>query len=114
MSDTICRGLPLLDAAQANGVSVALGLAMAPERHGFDYDDRQAVAAQFVLQKRQAVAVGQPQIEKDDVEGAVAERHGQAVAADRRAKSLCSRQRRTILRSTASRSARASRTARVS
>ena len=37
----------LLDAAQAHGVSVALGLAMMPERHGFDYDDREAVAAQL-------------------------------------------------------------------
>jgi len=37
----------LLDTAQAHGVSVALGLAMAPERRGFDYDDREAVAAQL-------------------------------------------------------------------
>ena len=34
----------LLDAAQANGVTVALGLSMTAERHGFDYDDPQAVA----------------------------------------------------------------------
>jgi hypothetical protein len=37
----------LLDSAQANGVTVALGLAMVPERHGFDYDDPEAVAAQL-------------------------------------------------------------------
>ena len=36
----------LLDAAQAHGVTVALGLPMRPERHGFDYDDPAAVAAQ--------------------------------------------------------------------
>ena len=37
----------LLDKAQAHGVTVALGLSMTPERHGFDYDDAQAVAAQL-------------------------------------------------------------------
>jgi exo-beta-1,3-glucanase (GH17 family) len=37
----------LLDAAQAHGVTVALGLSMTAERHGFDYDDPQAVAAQL-------------------------------------------------------------------
>jgi hypothetical protein len=37
----------LLDKAHAHGVTVALGLAMRPERHGFDYDDRVAVAAQL-------------------------------------------------------------------
>lgn len=36
----------LLDAAQAHGVTVALGLPMQPERHGFDYDDQAAVDAQ--------------------------------------------------------------------
>jgi hypothetical protein len=36
----------LLDAAHAHGVTVALGLSMTPERHGFDYDDPAAVAAQ--------------------------------------------------------------------
>ena len=36
----------LLDAAHAHGVTVALGLPMKPERHGFDYDDPAAVAAQ--------------------------------------------------------------------
>jgi hypothetical protein len=37
----------LLDKAQANDVTVALGLPMKPERHGFDYDDPEAVAAQL-------------------------------------------------------------------
>ena len=37
----------LLDEAHANGVTVALCLPMKPERHGFDYDDEAAVAAQF-------------------------------------------------------------------
>ena len=34
----------LLDAAEANGVTVALGLSMTAERHGFDYNDPEAVA----------------------------------------------------------------------
>jgi hypothetical protein len=37
----------LLDAAHAQGVTVALGLSMTAERHGFDYDDPVAVAAQL-------------------------------------------------------------------
>lgn len=36
----------LLDRAHAHGVTVSLGLPMEPERHGFDYDDPAAVAAQ--------------------------------------------------------------------
>jgi exo-beta-1,3-glucanase (GH17 family) len=39
--------LALLDAAQANGVTVALCLSMRAERHGFNYDDAQAVAEQL-------------------------------------------------------------------
>jgi exo-beta-1,3-glucanase (GH17 family) len=39
--------LALLDDAQAHGVTVALGLRMKHERHGFDYDDPIAVAAQL-------------------------------------------------------------------
>ena len=41
----------LLDAAQEHGVTVALGLAMTPERHGFDYDDAEAVAAQLEVMR---------------------------------------------------------------
>ena len=37
----------LLDEAHAHGVTVALGLSMKAERHGFDYDDPDAVAAQL-------------------------------------------------------------------
>jgi exo-beta-1,3-glucanase (GH17 family) len=37
----------LLDTAEANGVTVALGLSMTAERHGFDYEDPAAVAAQL-------------------------------------------------------------------
>ena len=37
----------LLDAAHAQGVTVALGLSMTAERHGFDYDDPVAVGAQL-------------------------------------------------------------------
>jgi hypothetical protein len=39
--------LALLDAAQANGVTVALCLSMPAERHWFSYDDTQAVAEQL-------------------------------------------------------------------
>jgi len=39
----------LLDTAHAYGVTVALGLPMQPERHGFDYDDPAAVAPQLEL-----------------------------------------------------------------
>ncbi len=39
--------LALLDAAEANGVTVALCLSLASERHGFDYDDAEAVATQL-------------------------------------------------------------------
>jgi len=38
--------MELLDQAQSHGVTVALGLPMRPQRHGFDYDDAAAVAAQ--------------------------------------------------------------------
>ncbi len=37
----------LLDAALANGVTVALCLSLASERHGFNYDDAEAVAEQL-------------------------------------------------------------------
>jgi hypothetical protein len=38
---------PLLDKAHELGVTVALGLPMRKERHGFDYDDAEAVAEQL-------------------------------------------------------------------
>ena len=37
----------LLDEAHSHGVTVALGLSMKAERHGFDYDDPEAVARQL-------------------------------------------------------------------
>jgi len=41
--------LALLDSAHEHGVTVALGLPMRAERHGFDYDDPDAVAAQLEI-----------------------------------------------------------------
>ena len=40
-------GLEILDEAYRHGVTVALCIEIARERHGFDYDDEQAVAAQL-------------------------------------------------------------------
>lgn len=37
----------MLDRAQHHGLTVAMGLAVGKERHGFDYDDPRAVAAQL-------------------------------------------------------------------
>ncbi|WP_192906703.1 glycoside hydrolase family 2 TIM barrel-domain containing protein [Luteimonas marina] len=37
----------MLDRARRNGLTVAMGLAVGKERHGFDYDDPEAVAAQL-------------------------------------------------------------------
>ena len=45
----------LLDRAHAHGVTVALGLAMEPERRGFDYDDAEAVAAQLELMRNEVL-----------------------------------------------------------
>jgi len=39
--------MALLDSAQKHGVTVSLGLALQAERHGFDYSDAAAVAAQL-------------------------------------------------------------------
>jgi exo-beta-1,3-glucanase (GH17 family) len=47
--------LALLDAAQANGVTVALGLPMQAERHGFDYDDPEAVAEQLAIMREEVL-----------------------------------------------------------
>ena len=41
----------LLDSAHAHGVTVALGLPMVPERHGFDYDDAEAAATQLEMMR---------------------------------------------------------------
>jgi hypothetical protein len=37
----------MLDRAQRNGLTVAMGMTVGKERHGFDYDDPEAVAAQL-------------------------------------------------------------------
>ena len=46
----------LLDAAARHGVTVALGLPMKAERHGFDYDDEAAVREQFEAMRREVLA----------------------------------------------------------
>jgi hypothetical protein len=45
----------LLDAADRHGVTVALGLPMKAERHGFDYDDEVAVREQFEYLREQVM-----------------------------------------------------------
>jgi hypothetical protein len=45
----------LLDAAQKHGVTVALGLSMTAERHGFDYDDPDAVARQLATAREEVL-----------------------------------------------------------
>ena len=44
-----------LDDAHEHGVTVAMGLSMGKERHGFDYDDEQAVAEQFERVKEEVL-----------------------------------------------------------
>ena len=41
------NGQQILDSAQKYGLTVLLGLAVTPERHGFNYDDSKAVKEQF-------------------------------------------------------------------
>jgi hypothetical protein len=45
--DAFITGQEILDEALENGLMVCLGIEIARERHGFDYNDRQAVKAQF-------------------------------------------------------------------
>jgi exo-beta-1,3-glucanase (GH17 family) len=45
----------LLDAAHAHGVTVALGLPMHAERHGFDYNDEAAVAKQLAMMQAEVL-----------------------------------------------------------
>jgi len=45
----------LLDAAHSHGVTVALGLSMTAERHGFDYDDPEAVVRQLETIREQVL-----------------------------------------------------------
>ena len=45
----------LLDTAQKHGVTVALGLSMTAERHGFDYDDQDAVTEQLASVRKEVL-----------------------------------------------------------
>ena len=45
----------LLDNAHAHGVTVSLGLPVRPERHGFDYDDPEAVAKQLDVVRQEVL-----------------------------------------------------------
>lgn len=45
--DQFISGQQILDEAHANGLMVVLGLEVAKERHGFDYNDEKAVNQQF-------------------------------------------------------------------
>lgn len=49
-------GRQMLDRAQAQGLFVAMGLEVARERHGFDYDDERAVAKQLARLRREVIA----------------------------------------------------------
>lgn len=46
----------MLDHAQRNGLKVAMGIEVARERHGFDYDDAKAVATQRERIRREVLA----------------------------------------------------------
>lgn len=48
-------GQELLDKALANGIMVCMGLEIGRERHGFDYNDEQAVAEQFEYARREVM-----------------------------------------------------------
>lgn len=50
-------GLEILDEAQRHGLMVCMGLDVARERHGFDYSDKQAVAAQLAAMERDVLAL---------------------------------------------------------
>ena len=49
------NGKEILDRAQANGLKVMMGLWVALERHGFDYDDEQAVQEQLEKIRQQVM-----------------------------------------------------------
>ena len=50
-------GLEILDEAHQNGLMVCMGLEIERERHGFDYDNQQAVAEQMESIKRDILAL---------------------------------------------------------
>jgi hypothetical protein len=50
-------GLQILDEAQKHGLMVCMGIEVARERHGFDYDDESAVAEQKAIIKQDILAL---------------------------------------------------------
>ena len=50
-------GLEILNEAHQNGLMVCMGIEVERERHGFDYDDEQAVAEQMAAIKQDIVAL---------------------------------------------------------
>ncbi|MDA9570007.1 hypothetical protein N9R62_02525 [Porticoccaceae bacterium] len=50
-------GLEILDEAHRNGLMVCMGIEVERERHGFDYNDEQAVAEQMAAIKKDVVAL---------------------------------------------------------
>ena len=50
-------GLEILDEAQSQGLMVCMGIEVARERHGFDYDDKHAVAKQQALIEQDVLAL---------------------------------------------------------
>ena len=50
-------GKEVLDEAQKSGVMVTMGIEVARERHGFDYDDKDAVKAQLDSIKKEVMAL---------------------------------------------------------
>ncbi len=50
-------GKEVLDAAQKNGLMVTMGIEVARERHGFDYNDEVAVKEQFDRIKKEVLAL---------------------------------------------------------
>lgn len=50
-------GLEVLDEAQKNGLMVTMGIEVARERHGFDYNDESAVKEQFERIKKEVLAL---------------------------------------------------------
>ena len=51
------NGLEILDEAHQNGLMVCMGIEVERERHGFDYDDKQAVAEQLATIKEDILAL---------------------------------------------------------
>ena len=50
-------GREVLDEAHQHGLMVCMGLALASERHGFDYDDKVAVTRQLIMIREDVIAL---------------------------------------------------------